>query len=148
MKWARPTAEFVEHIALNVRPEDEHEVRLSDGMPGYDAVVCSFLRSSLSRVILGDNDDPLGITGMCDNRIWLLGTTGLTSTRSHRWQLALHGREWVEHCLTHVKGPIGNHAYSKNRAALRWLQHLGFTIEPPAPYGPCAALFCEFWRDA
>ena len=146
MKWALPDERIVGFIADHVRSEDENEVRLSHAMTGHDAVLLSFEQSSVCRAILGDDNTPVGLTGLCDDRIWLLGTPELTSTRSHRWQLAAHGREWVEYCLQQVKGPIGNHAYAKNRQALRWLKHLGFTVLPPAPYGPCAALFCEFWR--
>ena len=146
MKWAEPELRLVTQVACNLREEDQHEVALSDGLSGYDAVMLSYAESCFARVILGDDSSPVGVTGLCGDRIWLLGTPELMSTRSHRWQLAVHGREWVETCLRRVNRPIGNHAYAKNAAALRWLKHLGFTVMPPAPFGPCAALFCEFWR--
>ena len=147
MQWALSSAEKVEQVANNLRVEDETEVWLSDGVTGYDAVMESFYMSSISRVILGDDYAPVGVTGVCGDRIWLLGTPGLTESKSHRWQLAVHGREWVKHCLEVVGTPIGNFVYSENRAAVRWLKHLGFVVEPPKPYGIEGALFCRFWRS-
>ena len=148
MHWAYPSAERVERVALNLRPQDELEVLLSDGVSGYDAVMESYYESTISRVILGDNSTPVGVTGVCGDRIWLLGTTELASTKSHRWQLAVHGRQWVKHCIDVVGGPIGNHVYAENRLAIRWLKHLGFVVEEPHPYGVQSAPFREFWRSA
>jgi len=148
MHWAYPSADRVERIALNLRPQDELEVRLSDGVEGYDAVMESYYASTIARVIMGDNSAPVGVTGVCGDRIWLLGTAALTETKSHRWQLAAHGREWVKHCIDVVGGPIGNHVYSRNRSAVRWLKHLGFVIEDAAPYGVRGAPFHKFWRTA
>ena len=34
------------------------------------------------------------------------------------------------------------------KKSLKWLKHLGFTVEPPEPYGPKGAMFCPFWRAA
>lgn len=148
MQWAELDPDHIKLIASNVRPEDELEVGLSHHISGYDAVWESSLNSQICKVILGDNYTPVGVTGVWDDRIWLLGTPGLMSTASHRWQLAVHGRQWVQHCLDTVGKPIGNHAYAANTRSLRWLQHLGFTLEPPAPFGPSCALFCEFWRKS
>ena len=146
--WAYPSAERVEVIANNLRPQDEQEVWLSDGVSGYDAVMESYYASTIARVIMSDHHTPVGVTGVCGDRIWLLGTTELASTKSHRWQLAVHGRQWVKHCIDVVGGPIGNHVYAENRLAIRWLKHLGFVIEQPRPYGALQASFREFWRSA
>ena len=148
MNWARPAAEYVEHVAKNVRPQDEIEVFLSDEITGYVAVMESFYTSDVCRVILGDDSTPVGVTGVCEDRIWLLGTPELTKSRSHRWQLAVHGREWVNHCIDVVGGPVGNHVYSENRESVRWLKHLGFDVLEEAPYGPKGALFHEFWSKS
>ena len=84
---------------------------------------------------------PRRSTGVCGDRIG--GTPGLTESKSHRWQLAVHGREWVKHCLEVVGTPIGNHVY-KNRAAVRWLKQLGLqNRQSPTALG---APFCRFWR--
>lgn len=148
MEWAYPSAERVERIARDLRPQDELEVWLSHGMFGYDALMESYYESTFCRVIMSDRYAPVGVTGVVQDRIWLLGTPELTRTKSHRWQLATHGREWVKHCIDVVGGPIGNHVYSENRVAVRWLKHLGFVVEEPKPFGPKDAMFCKFWRAA
>ena len=148
MDWAYPSTERVEIVANNLRPQDELEVWLSDGISGYDAVMESFYESTVSRVIMSDHNTPVGVTGVCGDRIWLLGTTELANTKSHRWQLAVHGRQWVKHCIDVVGGPIGNHVYAENRLAIRWLKHLGFVVEKAQPFGVNEASFCEFWRSA
>jgi len=148
MDWSYPSSDRVEHVANNLRPQDQLEVLLSDGVSGYDAVMESYYQSTIARVILGDNSAPVGVTGVCGDRIWLLGTTELANTKSHRWQLAVHGRQWVKHCIDVVGGPIGNHVYAENRLAIRWLKHLGFVVGEPHPYGVQSAPFREFWRSA
>lgn len=147
MKWAFPDAHVVNFIADNIRPQDEEEVRLSHAISGPVAVLSSWANSSVCRAILGDDDVPVGISGLVDNTIWLLGTEGLTATRSHRLQLIHRGREWVDYCQDKVDAPIGNYVYAKNRMSIRWLKHLGFHVSQPEPYGPSAALFCPFWRS-
>lgn len=148
MHWAYPSTERVELVANSLRPQDELEVWLSDGVTGYEAVMGSYYDSTISRVIMSDDSTPVGVTGVCGDRIWLLGTAGLASSKSHRWQLAVHGRQWVKHCIDVVGGPVGNHVYAENRLAIRWLKHLGFVVKEAAPYGHKAAAFCEFTRFA
>ena len=147
MRWAFPDAQIVNFIADNIRAQDEEEVRLSHAMSGATAVLSSWANSSVCRAILGDDDVPVGITGLVDNTIWLLGTEGLTATRNHRLELIHRGREWVDYCQSAVDAPIGNYVYAKNRMSIRWLKHLGFQVSQPEPYGPSAALFCPFWRS-
>ena len=146
MRWIEPDVNMATEIGLNLREQDRIEVQLSHGIGGLHAVLGSYRQSRVCMAIEGDDGTPVGMTGVAGDRIWLLGTEGLTATKSHRWQLCLHGREWVEHCLEVVGCPIGNHVYAKNRQAIRWLKHLGFTVEHPEPIGPSLSLFCPFWR--
>jgi hypothetical protein len=147
MRWIQADEDVAMDIGLNIREQDELEVRLSHGMSGLEAVLDSYIESDICMAIEGDNGQPVGITGVCGDRIWLLGTYALTATKNHRRELCIYGREWVDYCLEETGGPIGNHVYSKNTASIRWLKFLGFTVEHPEPYGPSAALFCPFWRE-
>lgn len=147
MRWIEATEEVAMEIGLHLREQDCDEVMLSHGMQPLEAVIDSYLGSSICKAIEGDDGRPVGITGVCEDRIWLLGTYSLTATKNHRRMLCKHGREWVDYCLKEVGRPIGNYVYSKNRMAIRWLLHLGFTVESPRPFGPSSALFCPFWRS-
>jgi len=148
MKWIHATSCIAYEVGEQLRQEDRNEVLLSHGMNPKEAVFESYIQSQICQAIEGDNGNPVGLTGVVENKIWLLGTEELTATKSHRWQLSLHGREWVDHCLDFVGKPIGNHVYSKNKMSIRWLKHLGFTVHDPEPFGPWDALFCPFWREA
>jgi ribosomal protein S18 acetylase RimI-like enzyme len=148
MRWADPAEGLVYYVAANIRREDEREVWLSHHIPGPEAVVESWVQSDICRCIVTDDGEPVGVTGVVGDRIWLLGTEELTATRSRRLQLCREGRGWVEHCLKRVGGPIGNDVYHSNQASIRWLKHLGFTVEQPRPFGSSGALFCNFWRAA
>lgn len=146
MRWIRPSAERARYIAQHLRQADVAEVRLSHGVDGAEAVFESWLSSEICRCIVTSDGEPVGLTGVCGDRIWLLGTEGLTATRARRLQLCHQGRNWVEYCLEQAGVPLGNHVYSKNRASVRWLKWLGFEVGTPEPFGPSAALFHPFWR--
>lgn len=148
MKWAEATEERVLRVGMNLREEDKTEVWLSHQATPMEAVMDSWAESDLCRCIETDDGVPVGLTGLNGNRIWMLGTDELTATRSRRLQLCKEGRGWVEHCLEVAGMAIGNDVYSKNKASIRWLKHLGFSVAQPRPIGPSAALFCEFWRAA
>jgi len=146
MRWADPTDARGCYIAGNLRRDDEIEVWLSHRLKPYEAVLNRISDSEVCRCIESDDGEPLAMTGVSGDRIWLLGTSRLTETKRNRWELVVCGREWVEHCLKVVGGPIGNHVYARNEQSIRWLRHLGFTVEHAEPFGPSAALFCPFWR--
>jgi hypothetical protein len=148
MRWAMATEERVLRVGMNLREEDRTEVWLSHQATPMEAVMNSWAESELCRCIETGDGVPVGLTGLNGNRIWMLGTSELTATRSRRLQLCKEGRGWVEHCLEAAGMAIGNDVYSKNKASIRWLKHLGFTVAPPRPMGPSAALFCEFWRES
>jgi hypothetical protein len=148
MKWAEATQEAALHIAMNLREEDRTEVWLSHGLTPTEAVMESWSDADLCRCIASMDDEPLALTGLTGNRIWLLGTEKLTATRERRLQLCKEGGEWVETCLNRAGMAIGNDVYAKNTRSIRWLKHLGFSVASPRPMGPSAELFSEFWRAA
>lgn len=147
MRWATPTEERVRAIAENLRQADRTEVWLSDRLTGREAVWNSWASSDVCRCIETAAGEPVGLTGLTGNRIWMLGTGGLTATRQRRLQLCRDGRGWVEHCLDVAGMAIGNDVYARNKASIRWLKSLGFQVASPRPLGPSSALFCEFWRN-
>jgi hypothetical protein len=142
------TAEMVLDIAENLREEDKVEVYLSHGISAREACMDSYCYSTMFQIFAGDDGEPLGITGIWETSIWLLAKDGLTATKSHRWQLCTLARQWVDLCVAEVGEPIGNFAYAGNKKSLKWLKHLGFTVEPPEPHGVKGAMFCPFWRAA
>ena len=148
MRWAEATEERALMIARNLREDDRQEVWLSHRATPTEAMLGSWGQSDLCRCIVTDDGEPVGMTGLNGNRIWMLGTDQLVATRRRRLQLCIEGRGWVEHCLEVAGMAIGNDVHAKNTASIRWLKHLGFSVARPRPLGDSAALFCEFWRAA
>ncbi len=103
----------------------------------------SFFHTAGARAILGDDESVVGLFGLADGMIWLLGTDGLTGTKSHRRQLARGGRQWVDE-LRQKGEEAHNWAFSANSVAIQWLKSLGFTVHQPAPHGPYGMLFSYF----
>lgn len=87
----------------------------------------------------------MGICGVNNGVIWLLGTEGLFSTNSHVQQFIRGGRPWVNG-LVEDWGCLHNWVSHKNRQSIRWLRSLGFEVWEPEPFGPFAQLFCYFER--
>ena len=147
MRWVyEPTVDHVLDVADHLRDSDVNEVMLSHGCNARDAVTPSWASSDIVRGMVTDDDVPCGLCGVVGKRIWMLGTDRLTENRRARWQLCVEGRQWVDTCLEELGGPLFNQVYSKNTESIKWLQYLGFTVERPRPFGPSAALFCDFWR--
>ena len=148
MRWGKATEEKVISIGQNLRKPDRIEVWLSHQAEPIEAVMGSWEDSDICRCIETDAGQPVGLTGLSGSRIWMLGTDELTATRRRRLQLCNEGRGWVEHCLSVARMPIGNDVYASNTESIRWLKHLGFTVDEPRPMGHAAALFSSFWRAA
>ena len=147
MRWATVNAKFVYDVATNLREEDEQEVMLSHRVTGYEACSQSWAMSDICQGIATDDGIPCGLTGLVDDRIWLLGTPQLTATKKSRLQLCRDGRKWVKYCLNTAGRRIGNDVYSRNTDSIKWLKALGFTVDEPRPLGMSGALFSNFWRE-
>lgn len=146
MRWAKPTTARVQHIAEHLRFADQTEVLYSHGLDGKEAVLQSWKNSAICRCIDADDGRPVGICGVNGSLIWLLGTDGLLATASDRRQFIRGGRTWVDGLMANGHRYLENWALASNLATLRWLQHLGFTVDTAEPKGRSAQLFCHFWR--
>lgn len=148
MRWAPVTSEVAAFVGHNLREADRREVWLSDRLPPLDAVQQSWLASldHECHAVVDDGGVPVALCGVADGGvIWMLCTDGLLATAANRRQFIREGKGWVKRCLQRY-GPLSNWVYAKNMGSIRWLKSLGFTVHPPAPFGPSCALFCMFER--
>jgi len=144
MRWAHATGDVVEFIGHNLREADRVEVWLSHRLSPLDAVRQSWLASLECHAVVDDDGVPVALCGVSGGGvIWLLCTNGLLATAANRRQFIREGKCWVNRCLQRY-GPLSNWVYAKNMGSIRWLKSLGFTVHPPAPFGPSCALFCMF----
>jgi hypothetical protein len=149
MRWVPATEEGALHVATHLRRQDVIEVFCSHGMQPEDAVFRSWKNSPDCRCIEGDDGSTVGIAGVASGgQIWMLATDGLLATASHRRQLVRLAKQWVDGLIASGAGPLHNWALAKNTVTLRWLESLGFRLDHPEPFGPCAELFCYFERSA
>ena len=148
MKWADATPDRVKRIARQLRYQDRLEVLYSHGVTGEEAVNESWKNSTICRCIDGDDGKAVGICGVNGSLIWLLATDELLATASHRRQFIRGGRQWVDELVADGHQLLENWALASNLVTLRWLKHLGFTIDTAAPLGRSCQLFCHFWRAA
>jgi len=147
MNWSDATPARVQRIAKMLRHQDRLEVLYSHGLSGEEAVMQSWRNSQICRCIDGDDGKAVGICGVSGSWIWLLATDELLATDSHRKQFLCGGRKWVDGLMSQYQY-LENWALWSNQTTLRWLEHLGFTIDTPAPMGHSAQLFAHFWRAA
>lgn len=145
MKWMTPTMEAAFYVGHNLRREDAEEVALSHGVQPVDAVVSSFVNSRRVAAFETEDGEPCGMCGVNGSKVWMLGTPRLLESARNRWQLAVAGRQWVDARVEEL-GPLYNYVYAKNERSIKWLSHLGFTVDTPEPYGYAKALFRRFWR--
>ena len=71
---------------------------------------------------------------------WFLATDGADG---HRRSLTALPAAYIARMLEAYPRLV-NFVHADNVRAIRWLQHLGFTIDAPAPFGPRGALFRRF----
>jgi hypothetical protein len=152
MKWHAADEEMVEHVSRNLRHSDDLECRYAYGVTGQWALLEAWENSEIVNCICADDGEPLGVTGLNGNVIWLLGTDGLTATPQRRAALALGGRRWTDHLLEEQRqvgeSPLlENWAFAANVESLRWLRSMGFSVAKPAPMGPSCQLFRHVWRE-
>lgn len=145
MRWALATSDAVDFIGHNLREADCREVWLSDRLSPLEAVrqSCQASLGAECHAVIAD-EVPVALCGVAEGGvIWMLCTDGLLATAANRRQFIREGKGWVDRCLQRY-GPLRNWVYAKNVDSIRWLKSLGFTVHPPAPFGPSCALFCRF----
>ena len=75
--------------------------------------------------------------------IWALGTDVLNDVPR---PMLTYGRKYL-HAMLDVFPKLENHCDARYARALKWLEKIGFQIEPPAPYGPKGAMFCRITAE-
>lgn len=70
--------------------------------------------------------------------VWALGTDECTK---HPREMLIFGRSLVRAFLEKYPKMM-NYCDARYARALKWLKKIGFTVHPPAPYGPKGMQFC------
>jgi hypothetical protein len=139
--------EHVEAIARAVRQADCNECWAAGAVTVRTALDLSLDGAALARTWLVDGAPAAlgGITGGTEAAtIWLITTDLVDRNR----------RAFLQHSLAEFAAVkdryelLYNFVDARNRRAIAWLKWLGFTVDPPKPYGPFGKPFYFFyWRQ-
>lgn len=134
-------------VAARMRQADRDELAACDHFDAQAAVMHSAHNSERCWAVL-EGDHVLCVFGVCPlpghpgvGTPWMLGTTAL-GTR-HRRKLIDAPALYISRMLDAFPRLV-NYVHAENTASVRWLQRLGFALDPVAPFGPNGAPFHRF----
>lgn len=128
-----------------MRQEDVEELSHANGLDPQSNLLLSLRFSDFAyTVTLGDDI------------VLMFGCGGIEGHSGVPWMLSSDlllqiKRDFVKECSRIVGamasryGYLENYAWSKNKIHIHWLRWLGFTIEPPQPFGINNELFHKFY---
>lgn len=133
-------------IAHNMRQVDRDEVRASHGVSPLAALSNSFRASD--EVLTGTVDGvPVCMFGVSPRTLtvgggipWMLATPEIETVSI---KLLRTSKRWVDAKLSEY-GVLTNYVDARNETSIRWLQWLGFSFSPAAPYGVAGLPFHKF----
>jgi len=148
-----PWPPMVTYVAKHMRPADVAECLATYGPcidPG-NMLQVSVRNSTRAWGVRTPGGTPLAIFGVAPYALlggagvaWMIGTPAVDDLKR---QLLVVGREYVDRMLT-MFDELTNFVSVEHTASLNWLRHLGFTIEPAAPYGAGRQMFHQVTRKA
>jgi hypothetical protein len=143
----------IEWLAPRLRMADIVECYASGIDNPLDGVRMSVANSVFARVLV-INDELVAIGGCVEHPLstqlspigvpWVVGTPVLID---HPRVLQREGHRYIAAMLERYPQLV-NVVHAANTRALVWLRHMGFTLSPPAPWGPRGALFHTFQMRA
>lgn len=140
------TADDIEPIAAAARQPDRDEIEQGCGQSIASALTLG-LRSSVAAHVIAWGDTPLAAFGdVCYSPGAGIGIPWLISTEA----IERHPRAFLRICKPLVAQMLDRHQTlinyvdTRNTAAIRWLEWLGFSMGSPTPYGPNQLLFRQF----
>ncbi len=143
----RCRAKDIRAMRGKLRAEDVIEIRRRNGREPYAVLIDSFRRSEVAYVGLIDGEiacawgvareSILSSAGV----IWLLSTAVMERAPV---AVARRTRRELQELLK-VYPELGNYVDSEYEKCVRWLEWLGFTLEPPEPLGIRGGMFRKFY---
>lgn len=146
-----PSVDAIEYIADNLRTADAAEVFASTGSKDYRHLLTQGVELSDDAVVaISAWGEPLAVLGVAPLSLlyntaspWMLGTPGALR---HRRALIEQGHVYTAAMLERYDALI-NYVDVRNTKSVAWLQHLGFQMSEPAPYGPLGMPFRKFSKE-
>jgi len=139
----------IEAIAASLRPGDLAEIEAAGFESAREALEASVSLSPLVCLTMLEAGRPIAICGVASlllsqtGRPWVLSTTTLDKPAAQRAFLAFSRQ--VVSLMRHRYDCLENYVDARYAAAIRWIEWMGFMLEPPVPYGVHGELFRRFW---
>jgi hypothetical protein len=140
------TQEHVAQMLPNVRRDDRYEVMAATGLPVDDILGRCVKNAEMAWAGMVDDEVAciFGVTGASllseTGYPWLIGTDLI---EQHAKPFLRRNRKMVGVMIERY--PIlKNYVDARNIKAIQWLRWLGFTINPPEPFGMYRMLFHPF----
>lgn len=146
VKFVKPNDELLQYVAAHMRSIDILECKEMSGKSPIRALTEGVKMSELSAVVVVDGR-PCAAIGLCivshltgTGVPWMLATDDAVKNR----------RAFIEHTRTGLQEMMGicpnlfNYVHEDNKASIRWLKWMGFTIEQSSPMGENGAMFRRF----
>lgn len=144
------TADHMAEIAVTARQQDKDEVFYQTGKPLSECLDYAYAVSPWSRAAYwGGKLAVVWGTEMIDNGKaigcpWLTATPAIYTAKKEFKELSLEISKQLRDGYMY----LANHVYTKNTAAIKWINWMNFVVYPPVRHGPQKKMFHPFdWRS-
>lgn len=146
VEYRYPTRQDLLYLSKNLRAVDVAEIQASSGLDVLDALEYA-LEYSINTQLAVYNGEPVYIYGLSvgclldeEAIIWMLGTDKVDF---HKKSMMKNSRKFIKESLYRFY-KLYNYVHFENKKAINYLQHLGFVLDEPKPFGKNGELFCRF----
>ena len=142
------TDDAIDYIADNLREQDAAEVYATVGHRQFGGAIRAALAGSDDAVVFTSAyGEPIAVMGVSTVSFlyntgspWMLATPSATR---HRRALISLGRAYTQAMLQHY-AVLANHVDVRNAVSVAWLQHIGYRMAKPEPFGALGLPFYKF----
>lgn len=125
MKLTSPTPDFVSYLAENLKDWDRKEVGLVFPHWPIESVIQYSINTSDIVHFAEADGKPIAVSGYGDECGWMLSTAEI---ENHKKSFLKLSRQMLSE-YAQFGDYIYNNIHIHNEKTIRWLKHLGFTIE-------------------
>lgn len=142
------TDDAIDYVAANLREQDAEEMYATTGNHQHAGAIRAALAGSDDAVVfVNAYGEPVAVMGVSTVSFlyntgcpWMLATPAVLR---HRRALISLGRTYTQAMLQHYD-VLANHVDERNSISVAWLQHIGYVMSKPEPYGALGLPFHKF----
>lgn len=137
----------VYRLCATMRERDRDEA-VALGVVPKRAMRAQF-RDAIQRKTYFVNGKLVAMSGLCGPLLANVGSPYLVTAKGiEKFPIAIvrHARAAVDQMLV-LRQRLEGYVLADYTGAVRLLEVLGFTLDPPQPFGPTGAMFRKFWKE-